>query len=62
MDNEKVSPASQLYHRKECATKTPLDYRGIRLYRNEPPESLMQKVMQIITQETDPLSSPSFRS
>ncbi|PGH18865.1 hypothetical protein AJ79_00278 [Helicocarpus griseus UAMH5409] len=33
--------------------QTPLDYRGIRIYRNDPPESLIQKATQIITQEND---------
>ncbi|PGH29505.1 hypothetical protein GX50_07750, partial [[Emmonsia] crescens] len=34
--------------------QTPLDYRGICIYRNEPPEPLMQNARQIITEENDP--------
>ncbi|QSS62436.1 hypothetical protein I7I51_02173 [Histoplasma capsulatum] len=38
----------------------PLDYRGICIYRNEPPEPLMQKAKQIITEEHDPSTTSSL--
>ncbi|PGH06005.1 hypothetical protein GX51_02596 [Blastomyces parvus] len=34
--------------------QTPLDYRGVCIYRNEPPEPLMQKARHIVHQENDP--------
>ncbi|KAL2368765.1 hypothetical protein RJZ57_006848, partial [Blastomyces gilchristii] len=34
--------------------QTPLDYRGICIYRNEPSEPLMQKARHIIIEENDP--------
>ncbi|OJD22410.1 hypothetical protein ACJ73_06243 [Blastomyces percursus] len=34
--------------------QTPLDYRGICIYRNEPSEPLVQKARHIITEENDP--------